>query len=53
MLGETVEIETVVPIRTSDQRKSVRALVGDRIPDTPAQMLHKRLCQRSVVIKRN
>ena len=51
MLREAVEIEAVVPVSAAYERDAVRPLVGDRVVHAPAQMLHERLRERSIIIK--
>ena len=51
VLGEAVEIQAVVPVRAPDQRKTVGALVSDRVVHTPAQVLHKRLREGNIIIE--
>ena len=51
MLGEAVQVQAVVPVRTSDQRQAVGAEVRFREVEAPAQMLHERLGQVRIIVK--
>ena len=51
MLGKAVEVQTVVPVGTADQRQAVRAQMRPGIVEAAAQMLQQRLCQRRIVVK--
>ena len=48
-----VEVQTVIPVCTSDKRKLVRTLVIDCVIKGSLKMLHKRLCHRHIIVKRN
>lgn len=51
--GEAVEIQTVVPVGSADERQSVRAEVCADEPEAAAQMLHERRGIVRVTVKRN
>ena len=48
---EAVEVETVVPVRATDERQRVRTLVCDGILKAPAQVFHERLRQLGIVVE--
>ena len=51
LLAEAVQVQTVVPVGTANQRQTMRTLVGAQVAKAAAQMLKKRLCKAVVVVK--
>ena len=50
MFGETVEVQTVIPVGTADEGKIVRTFVVDYIIKGSLKMFHKRGCYTHIVI---
>ena len=53
MLGEAVQVQTVIPVSAADQRKLVRTLVVYNVIKGTFQMIHQRCCNGFIIIKRN
>ena len=52
-IGEAVQIQAVVPVRASDQRQAVRALVGHDVVKGSCEMLEERNLGRFIIVERN
>ena len=50
LLGEAVQVQTVVPVGATDQRQLVRSLMRDGEMEAPTEMLHERLRIREIRI---
>ena len=52
-VGEAVQIQTVIPVSTPDQRKVMRSFMVDNIAEGARQMLKERSSRGFIVVKRN